>query len=501
MFMKRLNPCTSLTTSKKLRLTDNVSPHSIKTYNDHIIELLDKNSKQQTYTDPNTYKKIEDFIHIIQENKSQLNDFPLLHLAIKQKNDDITSILIDLIKTYNVELLNQKDKDGNTALHMAVIYFNHNATDKLCAAGIKLTILNKQDWSPLMLAIKEENLEAVKLLSDYKAQDKYNSIDTVSISLDLNSLAEQKVLLFRAQDQYDSIDTAYISLELNRLAEQKVLLLNILSILTGYPVRIQWETAEDLSINEIESKFKDLQQQWGLSENFISRIAHQSKDKKGYAIKQFIVTDDGQKVFQTIATFGKKLTFPSIATMFQYAGNGVLDGLLEFFDILFYKDAITQKYIEDPNGNLILKMEINTVLEHLSFSPIANICHGYRERLNILKTICNIIQPDNQINIEKLNNLSQELTTKYNISLEKSTKLAKKIAQKFKVEDCNTHPNNDNINAEVNSAHPDLNEKRVGAVEKIVKELSGAGGNDDDIIPELPLLIDLSCVGESNYSE
>ncbi len=64
--------------------------------------------------------------------------------------------------------VNDKDNNGNTALHLAMIYdFSSDIIDILVENGAHTTIKNNERQTPLDLAIFYANIEATKTLLKY----------------------------------------------------------------------------------------------------------------------------------------------------------------------------------------------------------------------------------------------------------------------------------------------------------------------------------------------
>lgn len=80
-----------------------------------------------------------------------------LHLGIK--NHDFL-IVREMLKPKHVVNVNAKDTDGNNAMHFLLSHFGYDSQNcskiaiKLLKKGIEVNILNKQELSPLHVAIK-----------------------------------------------------------------------------------------------------------------------------------------------------------------------------------------------------------------------------------------------------------------------------------------------------------------------------------------------------------
>lgn len=120
-------------------------------------------------------KNLHNIVEILLENHADVNELDennrtLLQVAvIKKASNKIIKLLLE-----NEAWIDAIDADSNTALHLALI--NGSPSSKLLIEnGANVNCLNKKGETPLMLAVKKHDMDAVKLLIEKNA--KVNIVD------------------------------------------------------------------------------------------------------------------------------------------------------------------------------------------------------------------------------------------------------------------------------------------------------------------------------------
>lgn len=98
-----------------------------------------------------------------------------LNLAIKNHDLKIARLILASNKHgHNVKFdVNQKDQDSNNAMHLLMAYFGHDSKESahlalmLLRRGIDLNSLNKNELTPVHIAIKSFQAKALKFVLDY----------------------------------------------------------------------------------------------------------------------------------------------------------------------------------------------------------------------------------------------------------------------------------------------------------------------------------------------
>ncbi|MBK8454703.1 MAG: ankyrin repeat domain-containing protein [Thiofilum sp.] len=108
-------------------------------------------------------------------------------IAANLAHDAMLRALLITTQQEAIELnINQRDENGNTALHLAVLNQNPIIIELLLAAGADTEIYNNDSLTPLLLAIEKPNLTIVKSLLGYKAD--LNAIDQQDRSVLLHAV-------------------------------------------------------------------------------------------------------------------------------------------------------------------------------------------------------------------------------------------------------------------------------------------------------------------------
>lgn len=85
---------------------------------------------------------------------------------------------------YSLHMLNEKNNEGNTVLHLSVLDNSIELVEYLLDKGVDLNIKNKDGDTPLHLAIKLETFPITKLLLDHKAKlDVFNKNNETPVDL------------------------------------------------------------------------------------------------------------------------------------------------------------------------------------------------------------------------------------------------------------------------------------------------------------------------------
>lgn len=93
------------------------------------------------------------------------DDIPLWTPLIKKKSDrddvDLARVVVEAGAN-----INEKDRNGNTALHYCVYYKNYELADFLIKSGVDLDIQDNNGNTPLLLASYHSDKISSKLLID-----------------------------------------------------------------------------------------------------------------------------------------------------------------------------------------------------------------------------------------------------------------------------------------------------------------------------------------------
>ena len=131
--------------------------------------LLSSISSSKISSDISTvslHNLLSENISLINLKDSQNKTF--LSYAIERNNSSIINLIIDsplLDLTY-------KNKDGNTYIHLSVIYNNISLTKSLIKKGINLNVKNNKGNTCLHLAYLYNNNEIIRLLIENGADQK-----------------------------------------------------------------------------------------------------------------------------------------------------------------------------------------------------------------------------------------------------------------------------------------------------------------------------------------
>lgn len=117
---------------------------------------------------------------------NQANDNAVL-VAFNNNDPVVLKTLLDTAKRLKINLeLNQRDEQGNTPLHKAVLNQNLVMAQLLIEAGADVNIYNNDSLTPLLLAVEKPNLEIVSALLKGKAD--LNAIDSEDRSALLHAI-------------------------------------------------------------------------------------------------------------------------------------------------------------------------------------------------------------------------------------------------------------------------------------------------------------------------
>jgi len=145
----------------------------------HNIEIISntkiapKTSRNKQINSPlmiNLDLPVSSFTQIISKNPNIVNSIDnqgetLLSYAIKQKKNDICQIIL----TSKILDLNYQDKNGNSYLHLAVLYKLEKLAQALIMKGININKQNKNGNTSLHLAFLNNNDSMISILKNNKA--------------------------------------------------------------------------------------------------------------------------------------------------------------------------------------------------------------------------------------------------------------------------------------------------------------------------------------------
>jgi ankyrin repeat protein len=89
-----------------------------------------------------------------------------LHFAAKNSDEKILNLLLI---SCSKEILNLQDKDGNTALHVAVVHENYTCVALILNMNATMSIRNNAEDTALSIAISKGNSGIVELLINFGA--------------------------------------------------------------------------------------------------------------------------------------------------------------------------------------------------------------------------------------------------------------------------------------------------------------------------------------------
>ncbi|ORX61170.1 ankyrin [Piromyces finnis] len=177
--------------SHKNYLGHNAFTYALKCNNQKIINFListnkvnafdedDNGNDMIMYTICNTnvdyFKKLSEYLNGSMINKCNYSRESYLIMATKVNNEKIIDILLD--KGIDVD---HQESQGNTALHYAALQDNMATIEKLIKYGANLEIQNYKGETPLMVACRFKQQNAIKTLLDNGAQSLF--VDNVIYS-------------------------------------------------------------------------------------------------------------------------------------------------------------------------------------------------------------------------------------------------------------------------------------------------------------------------------
>lgn len=149
----------------------------------------------------------------------------LLHLVCNDDEFDNLENMCDIN-----EIINNTNRFGNTALHLAIINGNLNYVEYLLNKGASLDLIDTEGWSPLHLAVINNQPEIVKALieggADVNAQD-YNGLTPLLQAVIDNATDIIEILLKHGADpeitdysQMNMIDHAKINSKHTELSKE-----------------------------------------------------------------------------------------------------------------------------------------------------------------------------------------------------------------------------------------------------------------------------------------
>ncbi|KAK8509461.1 hypothetical protein V6N12_001470 [Hibiscus sabdariffa] len=120
-----------------------------------------------------------------------------LHIAVKNERFDVFQVLIRMLrkKDYYRQVMNQKDEDGNTALHIAASSNQPQVLKLLLECKVDKHVINQDGLTALNLAHQHNNKEIIHILrscfcprvSDFKYKLKKQIIDHTTMASSLFS--------------------------------------------------------------------------------------------------------------------------------------------------------------------------------------------------------------------------------------------------------------------------------------------------------------------------
>lgn len=121
----------------------------------------EKNTLNSTPT-PTTRKPIDKPKTILQVMQKRIDDKKINH---------VDTCAFDSVAIGNEDTLNDRDDDGNTAAHLAAFHDDRQAINWLNQEKADFNIKNKQDQTPLAIAIEKEHVQFILLLLKYRRVD------------------------------------------------------------------------------------------------------------------------------------------------------------------------------------------------------------------------------------------------------------------------------------------------------------------------------------------
>lgn len=126
-------------------------------------------------------------------NKKDFSGNSAFHLAVKNRPDDVVEKLLDIIPNTNVnKVVNNKNDDGDTPLHLAASKGEFNTVKILVQSGADIHACNKKDNTPLLEALASKNsVEHQKIV---KYLHEKASICTTQTSVQIHEKQEECII-------------------------------------------------------------------------------------------------------------------------------------------------------------------------------------------------------------------------------------------------------------------------------------------------------------------
>ena len=121
-----------------------------------------------------------------------------LHIAVQRGHSNVVTILIGA----RVDL-NERDHDGNTALHYAAQQDQDTIIKALCEAGASINITHKKEQIPLWFALNNEDDECVYVLVTHGSR--VTNIDGQGYSALCHVIDKNRVTLINLLSEHEKI--------------------------------------------------------------------------------------------------------------------------------------------------------------------------------------------------------------------------------------------------------------------------------------------------------
>jgi ankyrin repeat protein len=121
-------------------------------------------------------------VKILLQHSPTKADGPLLHLAVTQGSEEMTRAIIASSNSGTVPVLDWKNDDGDTAVHVAIHNLHAHLIPVLNEAGVDMGITNNNRETPFFLAVEAGELDAVEQLFATGADIKLDEPNNAGIS-------------------------------------------------------------------------------------------------------------------------------------------------------------------------------------------------------------------------------------------------------------------------------------------------------------------------------
>lgn len=147
--------------------------------------------------------------------KTVVDNETILHLVLKQlkprnihkvRMAKLKSLLLDILENSPVEIINQRNSEGDTAIHIMLKneQFSVGVMDMLHERGADFNIRNNDGDMPIHIVAKSENLDDLKFITGYMSKEKID---------EKNSETGDTALIIATRQQ--KINNVYFLLEQN----------------------------------------------------------------------------------------------------------------------------------------------------------------------------------------------------------------------------------------------------------------------------------------------